>query len=369
LPRNNPDNERIKREYFHWLTNAKGQAESTLDGIAAALHRFEAHSRFKPFKSFRREQAVSFKQWLTEQHNARTGERLSRATLYGTLKALRAFFEWLSREPGFRSHVNFSDAAYFNLSGNEVRIATAQRERPAPTLEQIGHVLSRMPTATVVDRRDRAVIAFTLLTGARDGATASFLLKHIDLDAGRVEQDARQVRTKARKTFTTTFFPVADEVRQIVIEWVLELREVHLFGRDDPLFPATMMAPDAAGLFSRSGLSRQGWKNAGPIRAIFKRAFEDAGLAYFNPHSFRKTLALLGEVRCQTPEAFKAWSQNLGHDGVLTTFSSYGAVAPDRQAAIIKGLTERERLPFDRAATTEALRTALKYLEDNAPAG
>jgi hypothetical protein len=44
-------------------------------------------------------------------------------------------------------------------------------------------------------------------------------------------------------------------------------------------------------------------------------------------------------------------------------------VAPDRQAAIIKGLTERERLPFDRAATTEALRTALKYLEDNAPAG
>jgi integrase/recombinase XerD len=342
LPRNNPDNERIKREYFHWLTNAKGQADTTLDGIAAALHRFEAHNRFKPFKSFRREQAVSFKQWLTEQHNARTGERLSRATLYGTLKALRAFFEWLSREPGFRSHVNFSDAAYFNLSGNEVRIATAQRERPAPTLEQIGHVLSRMPTATVVERRDRAVIAFTLLTGARDGATASFLLKHIDIEAGRVEQDARQVRTKARKSFTTTFFPVADEVRRIVVDWVRELREVHLFGRDDPLFPATVMAPDAVGLFSRSGLSREGWTNAGPIRAIFKRAFEEAGFPYFNPHSFRKTLALLGQARCRTAEDFKAWSQNLGHEGVLTTFSSYGTISADRQVEIIRSLSAVE---------------------------
>jgi site-specific recombinase XerD len=361
LPRNNPDNERIKREYLHWLTNAKGQSEATLDGIAAALHRFETHTRFKSFKSFHRQQAVSFKQWLTDQHNARTGEKLSRATLYSTLKALRAFFEWLSREPGFRAHVNFSDAAYFNLSANEVRIATAQRERPAPTLEQVAHVLGIMPYGSVVERRDRAVIAFTLLTGARDGATASFLLKHVDIDAGKVEQDARQVRTKGRKTFTTTFFPVGDEARQIVVDWVKELREVHFFGREDPLFPATAMAPDESGLFSRTGLARQGWTNAGPVRAIFKRAFEGAGLPYFNPHSFRKTLALLGEARCQTPEAFKAWSQNLGHEGVLTTFSSYGTVPADRQAAIIRGLTERESVPLDQAAV-DALRTALKAI-------
>ena len=32
------------------------------------------------------------------------------------------------------------------------------------------------------------------------------------------------------------------------------------------------------------------------------------GLPY-NPHSFRKTLAQFGEQVCETPEAFKAWSQ------------------------------------------------------------
>jgi integrase/recombinase XerD len=77
-----------------------------------------------------------------------------------------------------------------------------------------------------------------------------------------------------------------------------------------------------------------------PIRTIFKAAFASAGLPYFNPHSFRKTLALLGGQLCQSPEEYKAWSQNLGHDHVLTTFSSYGDVSSHRQAEIIRAFSE-----------------------------
>lgn len=55
----------------------------------------------------------------------------------------------------------------------------------------------------------------------------------------------------------------------------------------------------------------------------------------------RNTLALLGEKLCRTPEQFKAWSQNLGHEKVLTTFSAYGAVAAARQSEIIRELGER----------------------------
>ena len=61
-------------------------------------------------------------------------------------------------------------------------------------------------------------------------------------------------------------------------------------------------------------------------------------LPYFNPHSFRKTLAQLGERLCSSPEQFKAWSQNLGHEKVLTTFASYGEVAAERQRDIIREL-------------------------------
>lgn len=48
----------------------------------------------------------------------------------------------------------------------------------------------------------------------------------------------------------------------------------------------------------------------------------------------------LGETLCKSPEEFKAWSQNLGHEGVLTTFYSYGQVGTRRQGEIIRGLGE-----------------------------
>jgi len=95
--------------------------------------------------------------------------------------------------------------------------------------------------------------------------------------------------------------------------------------------------------FEASGLDPKHWSSAGPIRAIFKGAFAAAGLPYFNPHSFRKTLALLGERICKSPEEYKAWSQNLGHENVLTTFSSYGDVARHRQAEIIRALGTSEQ--------------------------
>jgi integrase len=181
----------------------------------------------------------------------------------------------------------------------------------------------------------RVFIQLTILTGARDRATASIKLKHVDLDQGRIIQDARQVNTKFSKTFTTWFFPVGDDILQVVIDWVNYLRQEKLWGGDDPLFPATRIVVGASRHFEVSGFDRKHWGSAGPIRKIFKDAFTGAGLPYFNPHSFRKTLAQLGEKLCHTPEQFKAWSQNLGHEKVLTTFSSYGEVAAERQREII----------------------------------
>ena len=37
-----------------------------------------------------------------------------------------------------------------------------------------------------------------------------------------------------------------------------------------------------------------------------------------------------------SPEAMKAWSQNLGHADVMTTFTSYGAVPVHRQGELIR---------------------------------
>ena len=338
----NPQNERIKRAYFTYLAEAKGFGEATLDGVAKALNRFETYTKFRDFKAFHIEQAKGFKVSLADQTSLRTSERLSKATLYATLSALKRFFIWLAGQPGYKSRISYSDAEYFNLSAKETRIAKAHRDPRVPTLEQIRHVIRTMPAATEIERRDRALIAFTILTGARDGATASIKLRHIDVDQGRLDQDARQVKTKFSKSFATWFFPVGDDIRQVVLDWVKYLRQEKLWGLDDPLFPATKIVVGVSRHFEASGLDGKHWSNAGPVRKIFKDAFAAAGLPYFNPHSFRKTLALLGGQICKSPEEYKAWSQNLGHENVLTTFSSYGDIGRHRQAEIIRGLGDNE---------------------------
>ncbi|MCK5353912.1 MAG: site-specific integrase, partial [Methyloprofundus sp.] len=286
------------------------------------------------FKAFHFEQAVGFKKYLARQTNQQTGKPLSKATLNSTLRQLKVFFQWLAMQSGYKSKISYTDTEYFNLSEKDVRIATARREMAVPTLEQIKHVIDTIPNHTDIERRNRALIAFTLLTGARDSAIASMKLKHIDIIGNSVFQDAREVNTKFSKTFTTFFFPVGDDIQQIVVDWVNYLKEELLWGNDDPLFPKTNIITGDDRIFKASGFKKEHWSTASPIRTIFKDAFEAAELPYFNPHSFRKTIVTLGQKLCQTPEEFKSWSQNLGHEDVLTTLYSYGEVQQHRQGEI-----------------------------------
>ena len=151
------------------------------------------------------------------------------------------------------------------------------------------------------------------------------------------------MKTKFGKSFVTYFFPVGDKVRKIVRDWVVYLQEGLLFGNEDPIFPKTQVKQGAARTFEPVGVERQHWSNATPIRKVFKTAFESVDLPYFNPHSFRNTLAQFGEKVCMTPEQFKAWSQNLGHEKVMTTFTSYGEVECHRQGEIIHDLAKPQK--------------------------
>lgn len=335
MPKANAANERIKREYFAFLKEAKGRDEATIDRVAMSLARFEDSTGRRDFKRFHREQAMAFKRRLGDAVNARSGERLSKATVQAMLRDLKAFFEWLAREPGYRSKIQFSDADYFNLSEKDAAIARARREKVFPTVAQVEAVLAAMPTVTVLERRDRALIAFASMTAARVSALASLQLRHVDFARSFVDQDARDVRTKFAKTFRTFFMPVCDGSLAIVESWIEELRGQHLWGPADPLFPATAMGISETGGFKAAGLSRKAWATTGPIRDAFRRGFEAAGLPYFHPHLLRDTLAHHAMSLNLTPEEMKAWSQNLGHDRVLTTLTSYGQVPVHRQGELI----------------------------------
>ena len=79
-----------------------------------------------------------------------------------------------------------------------------------------------MPVETVIDRRNRAVIAFVMLTGIRDRALVSLCLRHVDLTKSPplVRQEPDRVQTKFAKAINTYFFPLGDDLEEIVVGWV-----------------------------------------------------------------------------------------------------------------------------------------------------
>jgi integrase len=224
------ENERVKRRYRVWLQDGQGYSEATIDQALAAIHAFEEYTGFRPFRRFHFEQARAFARDLKARTNPKTGRPYSKATLNGMFGALRKFFQWLGGEKDFRSQITVADAAYFRLNEKEARIARATRPKQVPEVEEVHRVIAAMPDTNDIEKRDRAVLAFILLTGARVSAVISAKIKHVDLTQRTFFQDAREVKTKRSKTFTTWFFPVGGDAEEILRNWVTFLVTKRGFG-------------------------------------------------------------------------------------------------------------------------------------------
>lgn len=337
MRRINEQNERLKREYLSYLREAEGYDEATLDKVSASLLIFDEALGFKPFKSFHRDWASTFKAHLQSRKNQRTGKALGLSTRDGILRDVKGFFHWLASQPGYKSRLTYHDVRYFNNNAKDARAAHAQRPKRYPTLAQCAHAFRQMPEETVIERRNKAMFALWVMTGARAGALASFRIQHVDLIEDVIYQNGREVRTKAAKSFETWFFPV-DPIYRVMFEaWFVELTEKNLFGPGDALFPKQKVGV-ADGSFAATGLDPEPYSTSQIVGKVIGGGFHEAGLYPFNPHSIRTTLALLGDRLCKTMEERKAWAQNLGHDSLATTVSAYMPVGRERQAELIRRL-------------------------------
>ena len=96
---------------------------------------------------------------------------------------------------------------------------------------------------------------------------------------------------------------------------------------------------------------------------VFRAAFEAANLPYARPHSIRDTLTRLGQRVCRTPEEWKVWSQNLGHESEATTFVGYGHVPADRHAEIMRALGEPRPVALPPGIDFAALKAFVQSIE------
>jgi len=359
----NPGNERLKRRYVVYLEELRGLSETSIEQALNSIKRFEQVTRATPFQDIGPAHAREFRKRLLQQGSSAAHESSIRLSANAVLTNLRQFFIWLKAQPGLRQTMKGFDPDYFSLSLEDARIARTRFERPSHSIDELRRVILAMPSDSEVQKRNRAMMALLLLTGTRVTALASLKLKHVRRDGLGIDQDAREVKTKFRKSFPTFYFPVGDDIKAIFVDYVTFLRSDLGFHLDDPLFPSTRQGVRAHTI-EVLGLTREHWKTADTVRDVFKRAFAALGLPCYGPHSVRRTLALLGQETCTTPASFKAWSQNLGHEGVLTTFASYGTLPATKQAELLRTSSRVEAPQELTANETQRLKQLLAGLSD-----
>jgi len=78
-------------------------------------------------------------------------------------------------------------------------------------------------------------------------------------------------------------------------------------------------------------------------------------LPYVRPHSIRDTVTQLAYKLELNVEQMKAFSQNIGHENMMTTLCNYGSVSPERQAEIIRHLGQPDAARHGSFATDIAM--------------
>jgi len=338
----NSSNERIKHRYFRVLKEARGQSETTIDQTARSILDFERSTGFASFEEFNEDMAANYKKDLRNHENQRTRQPLSPSSIRSHLLAVQKFFRWYLEHLPRGKKIEKDAIDFLNPSNVETALArTSIRTKTIPTPEQLEHLFDTLPSTTIGQRRDRAIIAFLALTACRVGALLHVRIKHLDLERQVLNLDAREIPTKFSKSFTTPFFPIGKRYHQELVSWVDELRRKQFFGSDDPLFPRLKVKVTKSQGFVSAGLTRDFMKSTGTVTKMVGTAFEASGLPKTSPHRFRDMIVeLIGKANLSIDEA-KAFSMALGHEDLSVTFTSYGVPTRDQQRAIMDQVRQR----------------------------
>ena len=214
-------NELIKRRFYKWLEAPKGFSDETIKCHEKAIWLWEDFSDKADFASFNMTKAEAFKDWLKNKKKTNSQESISKSYCYDNLRHLKVFFDWLSKQAGYKSKINQTAVDYLDLSKKERREAKQPKSVAYPTLGEIKNVIESLKGKTEIEMRDRALFSLAFLTEARIGAIRTLPMKSFDKNELVLYQDpALGVETKISKKITTVLIPFGyKEALNYFIEW------------------------------------------------------------------------------------------------------------------------------------------------------
>ena len=337
-------NELLKRKFYEWLKESKGFSSNTIQCYEKAVWLWEDFSNKSDFGAFNKTKAGEFKDWLKSKNKVNSQNKISMSYCYDNLRHLKVFFDWLSKQPSYKSKINQTAVEYLNLSKKEIREARQSKSVKYPTLEMIKTVIEHLKGKTEIERRDRALFALAFLTGARISAIRTLPMESFDKKELIINQDpALKVQTKFSKKITSVLIPFGyKESINYFVDWFDYLEKQKGFKPYDPIFPTTKIenGKDNISYYNTGEVEAKFFQDSNSLRKIFEKRFKQAGLEYYHPHTFRHSWVKEMTKLPLTEEEKKAISQNLGHEDTATTFGSYGygKMNEDRQIELMRSI-------------------------------
>ena len=258
----NTHNERLIYRLQKYFFDIRQRDLKTIDAMLAHIRRFETFASYHRLTDTTIEDAIAFRRALAD----RSGKPLSASSIVHILASLREAFRWLKDQP---EGANIMSDVIECLKAPKAfeNAARLPVEKLVLKVDQIRKVILAMPVDTIWQRRDRAILAFLLLSGMRVTAILKLRLRHIDTVEGRIKQDPTEIDIKGDKAMWTSYFPVGSDIAEIFREWISEV-EANAANDGAYIFPKT---PNQRRRASAS-IFLEHWATADPIRKIIKTA-------------------------------------------------------------------------------------------------
>lgn len=343
----NENNENIEIKYNKYLT--KGKIEkikpSTAKEKIRSVRLYEKCFKYEDFNLFDEQHGMDFYDYL------RQNDRLGVKARIKHLTNVKEFFEWYYKvfcRINTHKHPEIENALNTLEPTNEdIRLSRRITYVDYPTDEEIQKLMG-LPIENIVDRRNRALLAYILLTGARIEAVATITIDLIDMDKQLVKQDPLEgTHTKLDKLIYTRFMILDPRYLDYLTEWIDYVK--------------SKISDEKALLFPKVNNYASGIKitnekvDSTRYNEIIKKMCDKAQIKDYHPHAFRHYVVNKGLQVAHTGKELKALSQNVGHWEIETILEQYANMPPEIYSNVIGNMFENKRPDLSGFATEDLL--------------
>ncbi len=327
----NPVNERIIKQYLEHIRNTTGADAKTLNALHKSIRCFEVLTDFANLNLFKADMAKQFRDKVRQLE-------LSASYLLRISRDVQNFIHWLAHEPKGRK-VKYNDADYLNLTRNETHRARASGYKPHHEYETLLKIARNMPSETILDQRNRALVALIILASPRISELTHLRIDSVKQDKASgayfLDINPRYIKgVKFNKARQPTLLNIPD-LRNFILEWINYLKTNENFKPEAPLFPM-IQSTFATNMQSCRTVQKKPI-SVNTTNRIFKDACIAAGYESYGVHSVRRTRVRFMEQET-ADERMVATQQDLGHNSLGTTRSNYGNLTPMQQHKVMHSI-------------------------------